>query len=83
MSFNPALETALSYAALAGDIDSVKALARNEAHRADLNAQLLMAVLSATGPVRLTQAQLQRLSTRAGYTMTQDGDAWVIKLTSV
>lgn len=26
MSFNPALETALSYAALAGDIDSVNAL---------------------------------------------------------
>lgn len=82
MSTNRALETALQFAGEAGDINSLKSLARQESHRADQLMQLLVAVLAETGPQRIADQAL-RSNTRnsGGFSLSQDGDHWIVQAT--
>lgn len=73
---DPRLEMALSYAGSAGDIGSLKSLARTENTRAQRFAQLLGAVLAATGPVRIHDVTVAPQSGR--ITITPDGDGWIM-----
>lgn len=61
---NDELEKALHYAAEAGDINSLKALARQEASSADRWRRILTAVIQKTGPVDITSDE-QRYSERS------------------
>ena len=64
-------------------MDSLMALARQESERADRATQLMMAVLAEAGPVRVPDAALQNFDrNKGGYSLTQDGTHWVVKLTS-
>ena len=77
---NHSLEQALSFADPAGDIALLKALARSESNRADLAAQLLIAVLRATGPVQINSEFQTANRNTGGYTLTQaKGGHWVVR----
>ena len=73
---NHQLEQALFYAVGANDIASLKSLARQEGARAEQLGQLLAAVLTETGPTRLPISSVKQ--DNAGFTMTLDGDDWVV-----
>lgn len=74
---NHHLEEALMFAGKAGDIDSLKSLARLEGDRADRLGQILTAVLAVSGPIRLPGDITE--NDALGYSFTRDGDGWVVE----
>lgn len=56
--FDAQLETAIGYAKLAGDMNSLAALARSESVSANRWRHMLAAVLAKTGPVTLDEAEV-------------------------
>lgn len=67
------LEKALYYAGEGKDIDSLKALARGEAQRAERMREMLCRVLLKTGPVQIEAHELVKvLPKHLEFTMAED-----------
>jgi hypothetical protein len=79
---NAQLEQALYYSGQAKDIESLKALARQESNRADRMAQMLVAVLKASGPVVIDDGSTSSSRNAGGFTLTEvEGRKWRVEAT--
>lgn len=63
------LEVSMHYAAQAGDLESLKALARQEERRAEHWRTLLVAVLEAHGPVVVSNARVLEIQKTLGISV--------------